>query len=371
MKNIRNILSGNLIETVRTNNSVVLPIWFPAPIISYLNYANLLSMLLTEEKTYDWIFSHFINIYSMQDHWCQFQFVPDSYGSVTTGIFWENFMINSDFISMDKESIVDKMISWLDNEYYIEVLLAEYEIPGTAFYKKILYPHWEFIFGYDKDRKIFKFHNYNSNEQLDVIDVTFDDFKNALFSKNTQFLYDNYNWEVTKKNFCFRFFKLRKDSAYEYQMDLNHIRGSYKNYLSGEDLSPLLKLQNPEISHWSDKQIYWGISVYQFLINYIQDYSNQNNGYKKLDYRIYHSLWEHKKMLLMRTHYLKDFYNILHKDIIYNDIANLIKLTNRIRFLILKLQMSSEANLVSRVVDLLNECQEKDAKLVADILNDI
>jgi hypothetical protein len=202
-----------------------------------------------------------------------------------------------------KKTLIENIINWINNRYYISVLLSESEIPGTYLYKKRYYPHFQFLFGYDLSKKEFKLLNFNPERKLSIINLKFKDIVNALFSEDTQKCYIKYNfWHLLQnhKN-PIRLYKFLNDVHIQYPLDIDVLKTSLEDYIHCKNTSKRFKLYNPEFS--PDGVGKWGLDIYQNLIEYM--ITKKTSGNSNLDIRPFHGIWEHKIVMQSRLEYLQ------------------------------------------------------------------
>ncbi len=367
---IKDMLNGKIMQEESVDNRRILPIFFPPPIITYLYFPFQLSIILAHKKTEAWFYTNYIQLFSKLNTnsiW-SLHFFPDIYMVQNNQYFIDVAHINEQVMEIEKRTIVEKVREWINNGYYVCVILAESKLPGTQSYGRKATPHPQFLFGYDLSDSTFKMTNFNHFGKYSVIDIKFDVFENALFSDDTTRAMEIYNsWDHSfSGKFLFILYKFNNKVQFKYELDIYKIKESFEDYLLSKDTSILYKREFPWILEYSDSQ--WGLKVYENLIYYLENLTEKMTGYQA-----FHGLWEHKKIMTSRLMYLEKLgylnsaFEFADK---YRDIENC---ANYIRLNILKSSISSKQfNMKKLVLSLKKICQEEEAILtkVHDLLKD-
>ena len=297
------MLSGTIIQEEHTRERRILPIYFPPPIVTYLDFPFQLSILLAREKTRAWFYTNYIQIFSKLDSnpILLLHFWPDQYLVQHTQYFIDVIEVNETVMKFRKDGAVQRIRRWLDHGFYVSVMLSESRLPGTMFYGRGVYPHPQFFFGYDRNAGIFKLTNFDARGNYSIIDVTFSSLEEALSSPETREAMSIYNgWGQTfQGKHPMTLYKFREREDFQYRLDPLTIADLLDDYLNGNDTSAGHALCTPRILEYGGSR--WGMGVYENLVTYMQ-----RSCESMPEYRPFHGLWEHKKVMSSRLRYLEE-----------------------------------------------------------------
>ena len=359
---------GRIIAEEKTDYLHTLPIFFPPPIVTYLSFPFQLSILLAYEKTKAWYFSNYIQLFSKlnSNPMLLLHFYPDEYLVSHTQYFIDISNINELVYPVSTKTIIKDICNWIDNRYYVVVVLSESELPGTALYGKGINPHPQFIFGYDLLNSSLKLMNFDQYQKFSIIDVKFDQFANAFFSKATSKAMTVYNscGQVFQAEHQIILYKFRERNSFQYFFDVEKVIELFEDYLYSRNTSFHNKLITPRATEYHSSQ--WGISVYNNLIKYLSNIENND-----IDYRAFHGLWEHKKIMISRVEYLINNNYLRQQNDYVKNYIKLEKETNHIRLLILKYNIKKKSSIIKTVSAILQDMQSEEIEILKKICQDL
>lgn len=338
--------------------SKMLPIRKNPPIKAYLNYAHLLSIILTEDDADEWFFSNFIQLYSHRNSvvsWSIVQLLPDNYYLLHDQYLYNVHHLNSEIVGLDKEQIVDLLIKWIDNGYYIIYYLDEYYLPGTQLYQKVHFPHAQLLYGYDKTKEIFNTLNYTETREYTSIDISFKDVENSLI---TEELYREVDWSSFLRHDNPRLIK-RTNKTTEEISTVKDIIEQLKDYLNSYG-SYIHAQHNHEIAGLKD--LVWGISIYDNFCNYLHK-TGDNRSFEP-----FQLLLEHKQVMVMRFEFLEKKYNIKIPQTICDGLEEVEQLAQKLRNLSVKYIFKKEEKLKNRMIELLMLIKVREKAVLAEAL---
>jgi len=275
-----------------------------------------------------WIFSNVIQLYYSLE-----QKVPLTY-------FYEGITSNpSKYIPIfDKQSfniktisnntidIIDLIMYCLNDGYYFTTTVDEFYIPNRVVYNKTHFSHGIMVYGYDPKAQVLYTAGYDvTNHYKFPNEVSFEAFKKAF--KN--------NGRPEENIFIFK----RNNKTYEF--DCLQVRELLSDYLHSKNTSTRLSiLQNPLEGYK------FGISVYTYLKELIY---NHKAGYKRVDWRPFYVIWEHKKCMIERIKYMYNTKHLLHADTLYQQFINIEKCARIILDLYIKYSITLNIEILDRV----------------------
>lgn len=329
-----------------------LPVNLDPPIKAYLSYAHILSMLLVDNESDDWIYSNFIQLYSQKDtssSWTVLQFMPDTHNLVHDQYLYKSFSLNPEIEDLGKEVIIDKLRRWIDKEYYIIFSLDEYYLPGTKLCGVEHIPHAQFIYGYNDEKQTFSILNYDPEANYASIEISYENLLQSLVTEEmiTEWKWPDLVWHNPKL--------LKKCNYVRKDFDLSFITAQFKEYRRGYG-SHIYPLTSSFLREGEDKV--WGIDIYDNLISYL------DKTLLSTEYMPYHLLWEHKTMMLRRLEYIEKRYEVEIPRIVRELWDEVEGTANTVRFLALSLEYeeSQDSESIDQIREALVTCKEQEIK---------
>ncbi len=235
----------------------------------YLNYQNINSICFNNKIYKNLFFSNYLNCYSSNFEFYKFQYIPDD-RMLYSGRFFETRIVDSTIFNsvLTRDEILQFILNSLNNDYYIDVYVDEYNLPGTLYYNDEHFPHEQLIYGYDLLNKELKFLSINKNGQTVKLNAKFDLFIDAMWVLQDdfykQFLFDN------KNSFpSFRLYKLKPEWV---DFDIRIVVKELEHYINSEDAFTLYAPVSASLCYLNrERTIYSGISVYDSFANYINN----------------------------------------------------------------------------------------------------
>lgn len=355
----------------------ILPVVYP-PINGYTHKGALFSMLMAREECKPWVFSNFIQIYTLKDLYNKgirtgtVDFFYNLYGDwncfYLKAIPWIRFKsIPYDFFKLIKTDIVDFIKTCINKNFYFFFEIDMYYIPAYTmnFNKKHLL-HQLLIYGYDDDKKIF-YMGDNTVGKYNLDQVTYEEI-----IKSTNAVMKMY--EDTNEDAFFR--KYLDESTYMMSICKNVERSGRGPYFEKDvfeinikkiinDLKEYLLFDNYAEGYKYSNYYVYGIDCYNELVKFARNAMETNQG---VDHRAYYSFIEHKKLMLLRMEFINGNYNYDLNQLIER-YSNLVNEFNTLMNLILKANiMESNNNLWERIIVKLNEYREEEIVLLNEFI---
>ncbi|MFB5763584.1 hypothetical protein [Paenibacillus medicaginis] len=287
-------------------NERKLPIIRP-DVHGYLCNAYPLSIAMQHSKSEAWFYSNYIQLI------CAGNFPEGKFFSFyTSNLPWYDFFlscplinyqkINQRFLEKYEGGLIRFICDSIDQNQYIHLYVDESYISHKKAYKKNALPHEMLIFGYNKENSSFHVSGYNSNVIFGEYEVTFEEFLLA---------FNNCDKTKNREYICL----LAYNEEHNYHFDLELVIQSLKELRYSLNSSYHYRSMSPP-SNWI-----FGLSIYDHIIKYLD--TEVNFLKEKIDFRIFHTLWEHKGVMLNRLKYLKEHHYL-------NDADELIKIYSEI-----------------------------------------
>jgi len=285
----------------------------------------------------------------------------------TQSSFWKSCphvyyqRINRDFASLKWKSIKDFIIDAIDMNYYVYLDIDRFYVPGSKLYKKANKTHDIFVYGYDLKENIFNFTEFLKNNVYTYSTIPIPEFENGyngmlrIMSENKKKIGNANGLEMIS----YRKYKL------DYKFDLILLHDMLKDYLNGENSYKKFRSAN---SQWNI-DCNFGIKIYENFIKYLNSILIKDS---EIDFRMFHLLWDHKRVMLSRIEFLGKN-NYLQKS---EDIKDLYlpieKLALENRNILLKYYLTKDKNIIEKMISniiwILNE-EKNVIQMMIDNLN--
>jgi len=329
----------------------VLPVTYPI-ITTYTNHAHMLAVLGNNTKTLEWIISNYILIYCNKDYakgqWGDMYFqAPYRVRPYDQCEWLVSDKMSVKYILDDSESIINKVIKWIDEGRYIDIMLDYYYVSHSICYKKESLYHDMLIYGYDLSKKVFYCSDFlfTESNKYTFSTISFDDLENA-------FAHSIDNKKRNYLNDQIYVFYSREDCEFEF--DEHNIINSLKFYAESKV---------PE--YWSlynvvnQKNNVYGLNVYDAEICYLDNIEN-DWCYTKIFYMLY----DHKHLMIIRLNYLAELkasYEQYYRELCVRYIEYEKELKN-VALLMVKYNFCKDKNILNEVKSILRKlkCQEKE-----------
>ena len=297
------------------NSKKTLPLQYP-PITTFPSYSATLGILSVHRESFDWIYSHYIQLCSIEitnastaQFKSKYGYIPiffvDTDSRCLTNIFSDNyfimrtdcpylkiFEIPNDLVDSLKETfltIIKHCIN-LDMYLYGHLDVSKIEQYGQA----VSGFHEVFIYGYDDAEKVILFADFpiSENGQYKHSKCTYEEIENAFFSMKT------FSYPTTKSIALIQY-----SDETPFVFDMKYVRDTVRNYLDPSE-TDAENFNNYALSSlscfgWQTKT-YLGIEMYSFLKNYMKGQSEKDMG---LSVELFHGLYDHKNLMMKRVEY--------------------------------------------------------------------
>lgn len=298
-----------------------------APLVtSAPKHTDFLSILLTDEDGYNWLYCHYINLFfdALIENSVHKKF---SGGFLDMGVYPKNTCCLTRQSSIQfyeiENHILDFLIQKIKEEQYIISRLDQFYIPVSWNYMKNHYLHTTMIFGYDDADECFYIYDFY-NEQFQVATISYSDMKKAFTE--------------SKENIT-----LIKRNDRRYKFSLKHTLTLLKDYYEGTDhtgyhFNMEFTIQGApnylfSTMEESDYEIVYG---YKSVVKIVQDVCNVFPRRVLM-----HEIYEHKVLMVKRLEFIQKQFEIDLKWFI-SEYKRIEKMTLLLRNKFLKLQMTGK-----------------------------
>ncbi|MCR5148501.1 MAG: hypothetical protein K6C35_05990 [Eubacterium sp.] len=322
-----------------------------SPLNGYMEDAYPLTVAITRESNYEWIYSNYIQLVFQDPYIYRGQPVKFYKVSFKNGRVWDAELpllcydtITRDMVEVMEMDIIELICTAISRDYYVKVYLDEYFLPYRWTYKKQHYTHESLFFGFDNEKKELYGLAYVTDKDgyhFKKFAVSMEDVKEAYYSQIEK--------GVLSERIAFmscnpeRFYEFDKETVkrgiYEY---LNSI-GTDKKYSS---------INNP------DDKYTFGIGIYDLLMDYYK------GGVKNKLVIPLHIIYEHKKLMLDRILYMIDNHYLRHDQSIINGFYELAEKANTCKFLFLRYSANESEKAFRKMEKAINEVKRLDIELM-------
>ncbi len=262
----------------------ILPLGEP-PIRGYLKFAYPLSIAVQHPDFPGWFACNYT----------QLTYRPDSYTALdfyhykqVNPLLGEMYLPKS--MILKYTSCISFIKDCLDDDHYIYTFLNEYYVPERRAFQKRDFIHDSMIVGYDMDKQVFYIMGYKADRTYEMTEISFDLFEKAFLD------YQNKPGELAKWADGMHLYQLKRDQRFQFDVDI--CREMIEEYLHAQNSSLRYRmLQNEE-------SCAYGMDIYDHMAEHYR-----NHEYEFSDFRYFHILYEHKKAMTMRLHYLQQTQN--------------------------------------------------------------
>jgi hypothetical protein len=330
----------------------ILKVKYP-PITSYQTYANLLSVILSNEDAYSWMFNILIQISKDSDIFCfSPKFTALNFAECP---FLKVHKISRELINRKWGSIIRFVIDCIDLNDYIMILIDRAYI---ANYRMSSHWHDIFIYGYDLKNELF----YTADFFRGVYSyqtVSFDNFKNS---------YDKY--DVDKYEDWLDGAVLFKLADAKYEFNISSIKELLMDYYysrnSDHRLIPFQVRFDKDKYDTDYKKNVYGMDCYKALAAHIID-----ENAEKHDIRPFHLFYDHKIAMVLLIKFLS-------KKEYLNEASSLLEgyklMQNKAlsaRNLMLKFRACENPKIIDKVTDIIQAMEIHEKRLLHELLASI
>lgn len=223
---------------------------------------------------------------------------------------------------------------------YVSGAYNEKYIPGKGAYRENDYVHDYILYGVDMEKEIFYSAGYLKDRRYRSFEITFSDFRKSIhYMPDIRVPIDFWTY----------------NRAYEYRFDQGRMLRELEDYVDSGN------------SHGVRKQEYYGIEANRKLKEFFwhQINTNETSG---MDLRYTRGYMEHKYFVRLCIGYLCDNKIVDATKIHLEKADELYQDAVLIHRLGIKLNLSKEYKIMSRIAELFDKIQAKEIKILNDII---
>lgn len=331
-------------------NGKQLPVVIP-PIYGYLCNAYPLSIALQSKKTEAWFYSNYIQLICV--------------GNFPNGKFFTfynshhsifEYFLSCPFIQFQKihfgisekysGGIINFIVDAIEQNYYPLIYVDEYYIKHKSAYNNFHCPHEMLIFGYSENK--LKVLGYDRCMQFGINEVDFSEFITAFNHCDKQAPFRKY------------IYLLEFNQEFNFEFDVRLVIQWLKEFRYGINSSTHFRAISPP----KNKMIY-GMAVYKHILEYLK-YNIGEMG-EKIDIRIFHTLWEHKKAMVLRIKYMINHKYLMDLEFLdkYTEIE---KISLILRNSAIKYNMKNNPTTLKSMVDNMMKMEDLESEVLNELI---
>jgi hypothetical protein len=323
---------------------------------SYPTHANPLSMLSCHPETESWIYNCFISLVSVDDNYDYYDFFYKNCP------FIETQRISKQILSAFDNDIIS-FIKWaIDNDNYA-YLVADTQMIKAYYKSSGLHDLW--IYGYDDDNRVlhicdcFKFGTYSSSV------CTYQELRNAVepVTKNNSHLFFRDNIELLS------YIKPKESSPiYQHSFDLLRVKESLQDYVMGRPTQKwFINYYSIARENVNTNTCVFGMDCYVGIRNKLK-YARANGHWAAFWRQAFYIIWEHKRVMLARMHYMQ-------KNEVIDEIEPIINLYEKVEQsasialnLAIKYSLTGKASIITDIATLYDEVERCEAESLTRLI---
>jgi hypothetical protein len=273
-----------------------------SPIRGYMMYSYHLAVTFSHVDAWPWFFCNFVQLQCNPQQLKLSDFLD--YSTTTKGELhftegtspfnpWLAKSPQLDFATIDalNGSIAHYVVDKLQRNFYVETFVDEYHLSVLFNGGSVHFRHRLLVFGYDDQRRTFDIAGFDKNSQYRKLECSYDELDSAFAGISPQ---------IPDRT---RLFKPDADAQPAAFFDRKRFVAVLGEYLASTNT-----LLNPDLRGdlSPESELWYGLKSYDFLREYITKWiANSAAGAAvDIDFRGFHTLWEHKKCMLHRMKWL-------------------------------------------------------------------
>ena len=250
-------------------------------------------------------------------------------------------------IDISDRKVIDYFVDLLSRNYYINLGVDEYYIPGRNDYGKRHHMHVNFIYGVDKSRKVFKLMGFDTF--LKFSEINFEDFFYGIqrdVGKGAKINLYRYN-----------------SIDYPDSFNINAVVYLLKAYLTGHHSFAISSSEI--IIEDCNKPIVYGLDIYELICN---DAKHMSRFLR--DIRIIYQIYEHHLILKEMLGFINHIQILSDDDYKSHSqmFDEIIQLSAVIKNVVLKNRMATKEGIENKIKGMLLELKEKETYAISELI---
>lgn len=321
-----------------------------SPIIGYQHHAFPLSISSLHPSFYDWFYSNYIQMTYLDTHHF-FNFYEFEKLNPRSPFLSEMYMPKT--LIGKYTNLLQFVMDSLDEDHYIVTFANEFYVPNRQGYKKYDFIHDILIYGYDLGKNILCLAGFKEHMTYGVSEISLDDFSQA-FNEFSNLRNGYVAWANSMH-------LLQLKLEHKFSFDLIAVVELLEDYLYSRNTSNRFRLyENP-------RSYIYGLDTYDCIFHYLKE-----RNYKPIDYRIFHIVYEHKKIMASRLKYFIEVKKISIDPEFVMEYAALEEQALLIRNRCVKSQFNQyDTAFLSSIIEKMKDLRDKEREIVTKLLKSL
>ena len=331
------------------------------PIItSYPRYANLISLTCNDENKLTWFYENLIPLQVYYDG--KYNISVDFHIGYNVmnllkfcPVVWAK-TYQRELINRAYDDIAEFFIQLIDSGNAVYYLTRTKDIPNYNAYQKSDYDwnHDIMIHGYDREKELFYCCDFFT-EAYKSVEISFDNIRKGYYNLETK---NNIDW-------LWGVVSLTSHDKSIYDLKIRNVIDALNDYVTGS--SPVK--HNEIVFYALDEDTHsFGINVYEKVISYAK-YIRESCF--KADKRVFHTIYDHKQILLGMIRYLDKCGNLTNGELHEQNIISLRDIALTVRNMMLKYNMTGDKSIIDRAIDRIRRLREFEYNTIEALIHDI
>ena len=331
----------------------------------------LLGLLSTQETGWDWVMNQFIQLrgahymhhkYGVVDF--SITFYPYGIHQLTPNLFdlcpfINKYTIPKSLVLAQFGNFHEFVKNSLDNGYYLSTFLDQFF--REDYHGNYGFHHPNFIYGYDDGEKaIYLADNFEQGKYGRKM-ISYEKLDRAFL------LVPGYVWEVSVF--------LYKMVPYEHSFYAPYVKEQIEDYLNprrGICYLDRTVCQNPHYQGEDyENEVFYGIEVYQLLLNYLNAICEKDNSYPEEDWRSFVMLCDHKRLMVRRYEYMAQGGYLTESEKLYEGLEDLEKDCRIALNMFLKYTITGDLEIIKRLMNRVEEIWDRDVECMERFIKGI
>lgn len=337
----------------------------------FLFDAYYLCIILANEKLYPWFYENYVQLYFNPSKPMNFSNIRETWLDFYGG--WTEPRKILECIEFNKSyfnsiNIIEFIETSIDNNKYIYTYYDEYFI--NSYFRQVNrhFVHDILIYGYDKLEKNFIVIGFDAKRKFCSYTVDYCTFEQAFSSgiKLTKDIQKNDIPNNGNNMHCMQI-SMQPDKNYNYVFKPSNFLSNLYDYLHSEDSSLREDKNMVPFGLYKMKGNVFGVNIYNEIDKYLYKIKIEKIT---IDYRIFHTLYEHKNAMLERIVYISQMYN-MNQDKNIQEYKHIVDSFNNIRMIGFKYNLTKSERLLNVISSTITQEKEIEIRILSEFYNSL
>jgi hypothetical protein len=359
----------------------ILPVVYP-PVTTFTAYAAELAILFNYEKTYDWLYSHYLQVYVLDiinryENDNGVPFIACFFGdfdnrrlahTINDFVFLRRevcpyldiFEVPNDLIDTSGETAVEFFKRSIDHDLYLYSYLDVSHIKQYGIDTQ--YGHEVFIYGYDDEKKVFHFADFpiDDSSRYSFSTCSYEEIERAYLG------IEHHMFPLAKSVGLIRYTDLSP-----YTFNPEYVRDTVREYIY-PDKERAERFNSYTVSYYENvdwkTKTYIGSDVYEYLSNVME--FDLSRGKDFIDHRLFHAMYDHKNIMLKRlAYFLQKGYLSGDKTELAEEYKSVRDQMMAVRNQVIKFNMQKNRKSIDKIKRMLGETKDRELLLLKRIFD--